>query len=68
MKFSFNKNNSNSAIDGIVCSVVSCSYNDKDGKCTAKQVEIGPMRATCCAETVCATFKPDSEQVEGRIF
>ncbi len=56
------------AISGIVCSVKACAYNDKSGNCTAKQIEIGPMRATSCVETVCATFKPDSEQAEGKIF
>ena len=56
------------AIQGIVCSVVHCAYNDKNGHCVAKQIEVGPMKATNCTETVCATFKPDSEQAEGRIF
>ena len=55
-------------IQGIVCSVKSCAYNDKSGHCVARQIAIGPMQATSCTETVCATFKPDSEQAEGRIF
>lgn len=58
----------NKEISGIVCSVMHCAYNDKHGHCKAKQVEIGPMRATSSTETVCATFKPEPEQAEGQIF
>jgi hypothetical protein len=59
---------SKKTIHGVVCSVVSCYYNSKNGHCTAKQIEVGPMRATNCTETVCATYKPDPEKAEGRIF
>ena len=55
-------------IQGVVCSVEHCAYNDKKGHCSAKQIEVGPIGATSCTETVCATFKPDPEQAEGRIF
>ena len=61
-------NNNSKPIKGIVCAVKNCAYNDKNGHCDAKQVEIGPMRATSCTETVCATFRPQTEQAEGRIF
>ena len=62
------KKQNNEIIQGIICAVKSCEYNNGSGHCVAKQVEIGPMSASCCAETVCATFKPDSEQAEGKIF
>lgn len=55
-------------LPGVACSVTRCAYNDKNGHCTAKQVDIGPTCAKSVTETVCATFKPDSEQAEGRIF
>lgn len=58
----------NDPIYGVICCVVSCCYNDKHGQCLAKQIEIGPMRAANCTETVCATYKPDPENAEGRIF
>ena len=63
-----NKNKNNKPISGVLCNVISCAYNTKNGHCTAKQIEVGPIGATNCTETVCATFKPDSEQAEGRIF
>ena len=62
------KKESNEIIPGVVCAVSSCSYNDQNTHCTAKQIAIGPKRAVSCAETVCATYKPDSEQAEGKIF
>ncbi len=62
------KKDKNEAIAGIVCSVSHCDFNDGSGHCVAKQVEIGPMNAVSCTDTVCATFKPKSEQAEGRIF
>lgn len=56
------------AISGVVCSVVSCTYNDKHGYCTAKQIQIGPTGAVSSTETLCATYKPDPEKAEGKIF
>lgn len=63
-----NKNKNRTPISGIICNVISCAYNDKDGRCCATQIEVGPMSATSCTQTVCATYKPESEGAEGRIF
>ena len=60
--------NSEEIIPGIVCAVSSCEFNNGSGHCTATQVAIGPSRAVCCADTVCATYKPKSEIAEGKIF
>ena len=62
------KKQSDEIIQGIVCGVSSCEYNDGCAHCVATQVAIGPSKATCCAETACATFKPKSEAAEGKIF
>ena len=62
------KTKDNTPIYGIICNVVHCAYNNKDGHCCAKQIEVGPLNATSCTQTVCATFKPEPEQAEGRIF
>lgn len=42
---------------GVVCSVKNCVYHDGDRTCTAKEIAVGPSSATCCSETVCATYK-----------
>ena len=62
------KNQDKEIIPGIVCSASSCKYNTGSGGCAATQVAIGPSRAACCADTVCATFEPDSEEAQGKIF
>ncbi|HAN44315.1 MAG TPA: DUF1540 domain-containing protein [Ruminococcaceae bacterium] len=46
-------------IKGIKCDVTNCHYNDKQQYCTADEVHIGPQFATCAADTVCASFKPE---------
>ncbi|MGI6716000.1 MAG: DUF1540 domain-containing protein [Eubacteriales bacterium] len=43
---------------GIACSVTTCVYNDHSNHCTAEKIAVGPSSATCCADTVCATFRP----------
>ena len=68
MEIDMDKNKDQTPIYGVLCNVVHCAYNTKEGHCTAKQIEVGPVQATSCSETVCATFKPDSEKAEGRIF
>jgi len=42
---------------GIVCDVKNCVYHDGKNSCTAEQIAVGPSYASCCADTVCATFK-----------
>ncbi len=45
-------------IQGICCQVNNCYYNDKNHRCTAKEIKIGPQFASCTSETICSTFKP----------
>jgi len=51
------KENKQKPIKGVVCDVVNCQYNDGDGSCRAKQISVGPICASACTDTVCATFK-----------
>lgn len=59
---------SDKPLNGVICSVSSCYHNSQNDTCTALQIEIGPKNAANCTETVCATYKPDPEKAEGRIF
>ncbi len=61
-------NNPTQKISGVLCNAINCAYNDGHGCCQAKQIEIGPMQATSSNETVCATFRPDPESAESKIF
>ena len=54
-----NEKKANKPIKNVVCDVVYCAYHDGVGHCTAKQISIGPIEASCCSDTVCATFKPN---------
>lgn len=49
----------NDLIEGIVCDVKNCVYNDGDNCCMAGKIEVGPSYATSSSDTVCATFKQD---------
>ena len=60
-----NEQKKNKPIKGVVCDVISCTYHDGDSHCTASQISIGPMQASSCTETVCATFKPHNVVTEG---
>ena len=44
-------------IRGISCNVSNCIYHDGDAYCTAPRISVGPGFASCCTDTVCATFK-----------
>ncbi|MBE6648008.1 MAG: DUF1540 domain-containing protein [Ruminococcaceae bacterium] len=44
-------------IKGISCSVKECIHHDMENYCTANSISVGPSNASCCSETVCATFK-----------
>jgi len=44
-------------IKGVCCNVKNCAYHDGESCCTAKAINIGPMQAVSCQETICATFK-----------
>ncbi len=45
-------------IKSVCCSVRGCEHHDGESHCTASEIAIGPKSAACCADTVCATFKP----------
>lgn len=42
---------------GIGCDVKNCVYHDGDCYCCADKIAVGPSYASCCTDTVCATFK-----------
>ncbi len=48
-------------IKGIVCDVCNCVHHAEGNCCTASQIAVGPSYAESSSETVCATFKPNSE-------
>ena len=50
----------NKRIDGIACEVHNCRYHDGRSKCLAGSINVGPSYASSSADTVCATFKPQS--------
>ena len=41
----------------IKCSVENCIYHQGKHDCTAKAISVGPQSASCCQDTVCATFQ-----------
>ena len=45
---------------GVSCDVKNCTYHDGECNCTAEQIAVGPSYASCCTDTVCATFRPKS--------
>ena len=48
-------------IDGVTCDVLNCAYNQHSTLCHARSIEVGPQHAVSCADTVCATFKPETD-------
>ncbi|MEG1743387.1 MAG: DUF1540 domain-containing protein [Clostridia bacterium] len=51
------KNDEVKHIKSINCSCRSCAYHDGDSFCTADKISVGPSTASCCTDTVCATYK-----------
>ena len=47
-------------IKGINCSVKNCVYHDGESYCTAENIHVGPTHAEKSSDTVCATFKCES--------
>ncbi|MBR0348059.1 MAG: DUF1540 domain-containing protein [Clostridia bacterium] len=47
-------------IKEIKCNAHNCVYNEDGCKCVAGHIEVGPSSACTCAETICATFEPNS--------
>ena len=52
-----NEDKSKKPIKGVICDAVNCEYNTGDGECHAKQISVGPLYASSCTDTVCATFR-----------
>lgn len=46
-------------IEGVICDVTNCRYNNLDNCCTAHEIKVGPQFASTSYDTICATFKPD---------
>nr|WP_317411917.1 DUF1540 domain-containing protein [uncultured Solibaculum sp.] len=44
-------------IQGIHCEVKNCVYHQKDDKCEAGKITVGPTFAVSSADTICSTFK-----------
>lgn len=41
----------------ISCCVRNCAYHDGECYCTADKISVGPSTASCCTDTVCATYR-----------
>ena len=52
---------SHKSIKGIVCDVRNCVYHGEENCCCAGKIAVGPTYANSSAETVCATFRPKTE-------
>ena len=56
-------------LSGVTCDVCNCVYNNDTHECHAPSIEIGPQdesvsgdeHADTAADTVCATFKADTQ-------
>nr|WP_302468094.1 DUF1540 domain-containing protein [Bittarella massiliensis (ex Durand et al. 2017)] len=44
-------------IPQVVCDVENCMYN-RDRRCTAADIQVGPHFACSCCDTICSTFHP----------
>lgn len=53
-------NASTHPIQGVQCDVTNCHYNMHNHICTAGTIKVGPQNATCSADTICATFRPQA--------
>ncbi|MGI5957940.1 MAG: DUF1540 domain-containing protein [Massiliimalia sp.] len=49
-------------ICGIHCNVENCVHNNHHCGCTAKQIQVGPTYAASTTDTICQSFK---EQTNG---
>lgn len=45
----------------VYCDVRNCVYHGGDDICTASKINVGPTHAVSSADTVCATFRPESK-------
>ena len=53
------------SIKGIVCDVKNCAYHDGETRCMAGEITVGPAYASTSGDTVCATFKPNTDMTQG---
>ena len=60
--FSQNQNAKNGKINGVHCTVASCSHHGTGNCCTAADITVGTEYSHEKAETFCATF----EQLPGQ--
>lgn len=44
-------------LDGIVCDVTNCVYNEHNRRCTAPAIKVGPNFAATKNDTSCSTFE-----------
>lgn len=44
-------------IDGIICDVNNCIYNQQNQYCTATHIKVGPNFAATKNDTACVTFE-----------
>lgn len=47
---------SSNCLDGVSCSVNTCTYNDAK-KCMAEKIQVGPVNADSKSTTDCNTFE-----------
>ena len=48
-------------INGIMCDIKNCIYNDGKTHCTANCISLGPQNATDSSDLVCATFRDKND-------
>lgn len=52
-------------VEGVDCEVTNCVYHHPGLKCKAGKIKVGPTFASECSETICSTFKPNSQNQGG---
>jgi len=52
----------------LKCGSLDCAYNDKSGKCFAKNISVDGRSAQTTGETTCATYTPDGSNFTNMEF
>ena len=52
----------------LKCGSLDCAYNDKTGKCFAKNISIDGRSAQTTGETTCASYTPDGSNFANMEF
>ena len=52
----------------IKCGSLDCAYNDKSGKCFARNISIDGRSAQTTSETRCSTYTPDGSRFQNMEF